>query len=96
MTLDEALHYIHSVCWKGSVPGLERISALLDKMGHPERKLKFIHVTGTNGKGSTCAMLASMFTKAGYKMKTLDNEGIKKGPKVQFKEILGIGLAYNF
>ena len=51
MTLDEALHYIHSVCWKGSVPGLERISALLDKMGHPERKLKFIHVTGTNGKG---------------------------------------------
>lgn len=67
MTLDEALHYIHSVCWKGSVPGLERISALLDKMGHPERKLKFIHVTGTNGKGSTCAMLASMFTKAGYK-----------------------------
>ena len=32
MTLDEALHYIHSVCWKGSVPGLERISALLDKM----------------------------------------------------------------
>ena len=67
MTLDEALHYIHSVCWKGSVPGLERISALLDKMGHPERRLKFIHVTGTNGKGSTCAMLASMFTKAGYK-----------------------------
>ena len=67
MTLDEALYYIHSVCWKGSVPGLERISALLDKMGHPERKLKFIHVTGTNGKGSTCAMLASMFTKAGYK-----------------------------
>ena len=64
MTLDEALYYIHSVCWKGSVPGLERISALLDKMGHPERRLKFIHVTGTNGKGSTCAMLASMFTKA--------------------------------
>ena len=67
MTLDEALHYIHSVCWKGSIPGLERINALLDKMGHPERSLKFIHVTGTNGKGSTCAMLANMFTKAGYK-----------------------------
>ena len=65
MTLDEALYYIHSVCWKGSVPGLERISALLDKMGHPERKLKFIHVTGTNGKGSTCAMLASIFQAAG-------------------------------
>ena len=38
MTLDEALHYIHAVCWKGSIPGLERITALLDAMGHPERK----------------------------------------------------------
>ena len=67
MTLDEALYYIHAVCWKGSMPGLERISALLDKMGHPERTLKYVHVTGTNGKGSTCAMLASMLQKAGYK-----------------------------
>ena len=67
MTLDEALYYIHSVCWKGSMPSLERISALLDKMGHPERTLKYVHVTGTNGKGSTCAMLASMLQKAGYK-----------------------------
>ena len=67
MTLDEALHYIHEVCWKGSVPGLERISALLDVMGHPERRCKFVHVTGTNGKGSTCAMIASILRKAGYK-----------------------------
>ena len=44
MTLDEALHYIHAVCWKGSIPGLERITALLDAMGHPERKCKFVHV----------------------------------------------------
>ena len=86
MTLDEALYYIHSVCWKGSVPGLERISALLDKMGHPERKLKFIHVTGTNGKGSTCAMLASMFTKAGYKT------GLYTSPYlIRFNERIQIG-----
>lgn len=65
MTLEEALHYIHAVCWKGSIPGLERISALLDKMGHPERTLKFVHVTGTNGKGSTCAMVASVLRQAG-------------------------------
>lgn len=67
MTYEEALAYIHSVSWKGSVPGLSRISALLDLMGHPERKCRFIHVAGTNGKGSTCAMLASIFRKAGYR-----------------------------
>ena len=66
MTLEEALHYIHAVCWKGSIPGLARISALLDKMDHPERTLKFVHVTGTNGKGSTCAMVASVLRQAGY------------------------------
>ena len=65
MTLEEALHYIHAVCWKGSIPGLVRINALLDKMGHPERSLKFVHVTGTNGKGSTCAMVASVLRQAG-------------------------------
>ena len=67
MTLDEALRYIHEVCWKGTIPGLERIQALLDTMGNPERKCKFVHVTGTNGKGSTCAMVASILRKAGYK-----------------------------
>ncbi len=67
MTLEEALHYIHEVCWKGSVPGLERISALCEALGHPERKCKYIHVAGTNGKGSTCAMLASILQKAGYR-----------------------------
>ena len=67
MTLEQALHYIHAVCWKGSIPGLERIEALLDKMGNPERACKFVHVAGTNGKGSTCAMLASIFQAAGYK-----------------------------
>ena len=51
MNITEALQYIHAVCWKGSVPGLSRIDALLEKMGRPERSLKFIHVAGTNGKG---------------------------------------------
>lgn len=68
MTLEEALHYIHEVCWKGSVPGLERITALLDAMGNPERKCKYVHVTGTNGKGSTCAMIASVLRQAGYRV----------------------------
>ena len=60
MNAQEAIAYIHSVSWKGSVPGLRRTRALLEKMGNPERKLQFIHIAGTNGKGSTAAMLASV------------------------------------
>ena len=66
MNVSEALEYIHSVCWKGSIPGLGRTQELLQKMGNPEKKLRFIHVAGTNGKGSTAAMLASILRQAGY------------------------------
>ena len=67
MNATEAIEYIHSVCWKGSVPGLGRTQALLEKMGNPEKKLKFVHIAGTNGKGSTAAMTASILRKAGYR-----------------------------
>ncbi len=67
MTYEEALQYIAAVNWKGSVPGLERISELMERLGNPERGLKFIHIVGTNGKGSTAAMLASVLTRAGYR-----------------------------
>lgn len=50
----------------GIKPGLRRIEALLERFGHPQRRLKFIHVAGTNGKGSTCAFLASALRGAGY------------------------------
>lgn len=67
MTASEAIEYIHSVCWKGSIPGLSRTQELLAKMGNPEKKLKFVHIAGTNGKGSTAAMTASILRKAGYR-----------------------------
>lgn len=67
MTYEEALQYIAAVNWKGSVPGLERITELMGRLGNPEKQLKFIHIVGTNGKGSTAAMLASVLTKAGYR-----------------------------
>lgn len=67
MNATEAIEYIHSVCWKGSIPGLSRTQALLSKMGNPEKKLKFVHIAGTNGKGSTAAMTASILRKAGYR-----------------------------
>ena len=67
MNVTEAIEYIHSVCWKGSIPGLGRTQTLLAKMGNPEKKLKFVHIAGTNGKGSTAAMTASILRKAGYR-----------------------------
>ena len=50
-----------------SLPGLGGISALLDGLGNPHKKLKYVHIAGTNGKGSTTAMIASALTSAGYK-----------------------------
>ena len=64
---DEALKYIHDVSWLGTIPGLERELELLDRIGNPHRGMKYIHVAGTNGKGSTAAMLASILRKAGYR-----------------------------
>lgn len=66
MNYKETLEYIHSVCWKGSRPGLERITELLGRMGNPEKGLKIVHVAGTNGKGSFCAMLTNVLVNAGY------------------------------
>lgn len=67
MNVNEAIEYIHSVFWKGSIPGLERTQELLAKMGNPEKDLKFVHIAGTNGKGSTASMTASILRKAGYR-----------------------------
>lgn len=66
-TAEEAISYIHSFFWKGSIPGLSRTQELLERLGNPQDKLKFIHIAGTNGKGSTAAMLASIFRAAGYR-----------------------------
>ena len=68
MNVTEAIEYIHSVFWKGSIPGLGRTQELLRKMGNPEKKLKFVHIAGTNGKGSTAAMTASILQQAGYRV----------------------------
>lgn len=67
MNYDQAIDYIHRTSWRGSKLGLERTIELLGAMGNPEKKLKFIHISGTNGKGSVSAMLASVLKTAGYK-----------------------------
>lgn len=67
MTGKEAVSYIHSVSWMGSRPGLERITRLLSLMGDPQKGQRVIHVAGTNGKGSTCAMLAETLKHNAFK-----------------------------
>ncbi|MBE6636348.1 MAG: bifunctional folylpolyglutamate synthase/dihydrofolate synthase [Ruminococcaceae bacterium] len=67
MTYQESMAFIHSVEWQGSRPGLSRITELLARLGNPEKDIKVIHVAGTNGKGSFCAMLESVLRHAGYR-----------------------------
>ncbi|MEO1768193.1 Mur ligase family protein [Candidatus Enterococcus ferrettii] len=65
MTIEETIDWIHSRKKFGSRPGLERVQALLDKAGNPEKQVPVIHIAGTNGKGSTVAYLRSMLAAAG-------------------------------
>ncbi len=67
MNYQEAIAFIHSVEWQGSRPGLSRITELLHRLGDPQKGLRVIHVAGTNGKGSFCAMMESILRAAGYK-----------------------------
>ena len=68
MNYEEALQYIHKVSWTGSRLGLHRTIELLDKIGNPHKKLKFVHIAGTNGKGSTASMIASVLKESGYRV----------------------------
>ena len=67
MNYAESLNYIESASAPGSKPGLKRISALLEALAAPQRGLKFIHVAGTNGKGSVCCYLESVLQESGIK-----------------------------
>ena len=67
MTPQEAIDYIEQYTWSTTRLGLERTQVLLRALGDPQKKLKFIHVAGSNGKGSTCAMLAAIAQAAGYR-----------------------------
>ena len=67
MDYKQSLEYINGTSWRGSRLGLERITELLARLGNPQSELKFVHVAGTNGKGSICAMLASVMRRAGFK-----------------------------
>jgi len=67
MTYQQALDFIHSRLKFGINPGLERVSALLERLGNPHNTLKYIHTSGTNGKGTVCTLVASALKEEGYK-----------------------------
>ncbi len=81
MNYEASVTYLNSLEMFGSKLGLERVNLLLKKLGNPEKSLKCFHITGTNGKGSVCAMISAILQAAGHKV------GMYTSPHlVDFKE----------
>lgn len=88
MYYKEAMEYIQRTQNLGIKLGLRRMSILLKHLGDPHKKLKYIHVAGTNGKGSTVAFISSILVEAGYKV------GIYTSPSIQrFSERIRVNSA---
>ncbi|MBQ8868905.1 MAG: bifunctional folylpolyglutamate synthase/dihydrofolate synthase [Oscillospiraceae bacterium] len=68
MDYAKALDYIHSLSKFGSKPGLDRVSRLVSLAGNPQKDLKFIHIAGTSGKGSTASYCAAILKEAGLRV----------------------------
>ncbi|SHE09856.1 Folylpolyglutamate synthase [Chlamydia abortus] len=77
-TYAEAVEWITGLMPMGIRPGLKRMETFMEKLGHPERRLKFIHVAGTNGKGSTCAFLTKVLLRNGYAVGTFTSPYMEK------------------
>lgn len=68
MDYTEAREYLNEAAKSGIVPGLDNIRELLSRLGNPQDELKFIHISGTNGKGSVLAYLSTVLKEAGYRV----------------------------
>src|SRR5438445_12837384 len=68
MTSSEAIEFLYDLRWFGAKLGLSNTLKLAVLAGSPQENLRFIHVAGTNGKGSTCAMLESIYRTAGFRV----------------------------
>ncbi len=93
LTIEEAINWIHSRLPFGTRPGLDRVEALLDRIGNPEEKVPTIHIAGTNGKGSTVTYLRCMLEELGLKVGTFTSPYIE-----HFNEriaINGTGISDN-
>ena len=68
MNYQEAMEYMEKVGTYGIVPGLDSIRELCRRLGNPQDELKFVHIAGTNGKGSTLAYISGILQAAGYRV----------------------------
>ncbi len=96
MNYNEALNYIHGTLKFGIKLGLESIETLLGLMGNPQDKLKYVHVAGTNGKGSTVAFISSVLIEAGFKVGIFTSPSLERFNeriKINNDEINGDDLA---
>jgi dihydrofolate synthase / folylpolyglutamate synthase len=84
-TYSEALEWIHARLRLGIKPGLSRMEWMMEKLGHPERKMKTVHIGGTNGKGSTVTFLRNILEAAGYSVGTFTSPYIE-----QFNERISV------
>src|SRR5687767_2198049 len=88
MDYRHAVEFLYSLQMFGAHLGLERTARLAELAGHPDKQLRFIHVAGTNGKGSTCAMLDSIYRNAGWRV------GLYTSPHlVSFRERIQVNRA---
>lgn len=76
LSFKEAVSYIKSLDVYGSVLGLSNMEALSKELSYPQDKLKFVHVTGTNGKGSVCTFLGSILKAAGYRVGSYNSPAV--------------------
>ncbi|MDE7249582.1 MAG: bifunctional folylpolyglutamate synthase/dihydrofolate synthase, partial [Lachnospiraceae bacterium] len=68
MNYQEVLDYVEELKKYGSVPGLDNVQRLCERLGNPQDKLKFIHIAGTNGKGSVLAFCSEILKASGYRV----------------------------
>ena len=90
LSFEQAVEYIKSLDVFGSVLGLDNMKALTKEIGNVENSLKFIHVTGTNGKGSACAFISNALIEAGYKVGSYNSPSVIDGIdqfKINMKKI---------
>ncbi|HEX6922410.1 MAG TPA: folylpolyglutamate synthase/dihydrofolate synthase family protein [Bacillales bacterium] len=84
-TYEETIEWIHSLLPHGIKPGTRRVTWMLEKLGHPERRLRSVHIAGTNGKGSTVSFLRHMMQEGGYSVGTFTSPYI-----VRFNERISV------